>query len=97
VSEPVDPRVILAAERTFLAWVRTALALLGFGIVVAKFDLFVLDRGVTWEGRAESLGSGVTLVTFGIVILIVSAIHYRRYVKTYSAGLPVSPPGRSLG
>ena len=31
----------LAAERTFLAWVRTGLALMGFGFVVARFGLFL--------------------------------------------------------
>ena len=30
----------LAAERTFLAWVRTGLALMGFGFVAARFGLF---------------------------------------------------------
>jgi uncharacterized membrane protein YidH (DUF202 family) len=30
----------LAAERTLLAWIRTGLALMGFGFVVARFGLF---------------------------------------------------------
>jgi putative membrane protein len=44
-----DPRVLFAAERTFLAWIRTGLALMGFGFVVARFGIFLqqimLDRG----------------------------------------------------
>lgn len=36
-----DLRDYLAAERTFLAWVRTDLALMGFGFVVARFGLFL--------------------------------------------------------
>jgi len=35
-----DLRDYLAAERTFLAWIRTGLALMGFGFVVARFALF---------------------------------------------------------
>ena len=40
---PVIPRVPLAAERTFLAWIRTGLALMGFGFVVARFGLSELQ------------------------------------------------------
>ncbi len=36
-----DPRVLFAAERTFLAWIRTGLALMGFGFVVARFGIFL--------------------------------------------------------
>lgn len=38
-----DPRVPLAAERTFLAWIRTGLALMGFGFVVSRFGLFLRE------------------------------------------------------
>jgi uncharacterized membrane protein YidH (DUF202 family) len=31
-----------ANERTFLAWVRTAIAVIAFGFVIEKFNLFVL-------------------------------------------------------
>ena len=36
-----DPRVYFAAERTLLAWVRTGLAVIGLGFVVARFGLFL--------------------------------------------------------
>ncbi len=38
-----DPRVPLAAERTFLAWIRTGLALMGFGFVVASSERMVAN------------------------------------------------------
>src|SRR5215472_12043592 len=38
-----DPRVWLAAERTFLAWIRTGIALMGFGFVVDRFVLFLRE------------------------------------------------------
>jgi putative membrane protein len=36
-----DLRDYLAEERTFLAWIRTSLTLMGFGFVVARFGLFL--------------------------------------------------------
>jgi len=36
-----DVRDYLAAEQTFLAWIRTGLAFMGFGFVVARFGLFL--------------------------------------------------------
>ena len=42
-NEP-DPRVYFAAQRTFLAWIRTGLALMGFGFVVARFGLFLREN-----------------------------------------------------
>jgi putative membrane protein len=36
-----DPRIYMAAERTFLAWIRTGIAFMGFGFVVARFGLFL--------------------------------------------------------
>lgn len=38
-----DPRVRLAGERTLLAWIRTGLAMMGFGFVIARFGLFLRE------------------------------------------------------
>lgn len=48
IGETPDYRFSLANERTFLAWVRTALALVGGGLAVAQFlDVGYLREGVT--------------------------------------------------
>ena len=47
-----DPRVFFAAERTFLAWIRTGLALMSFGFVVSRFELFL--RGIAGAQRNPS-------------------------------------------
>ncbi len=58
----LDPRIYFAAERTLLAWVRTGLAMMGFGFVVARFGLFlrelaaVSDKSTTSTFGAFALG-----------------------------------------
>lgn len=42
----------LAAERTLLAWIRTGLALMGFGFVVARFGLFLQQLPATQRTTA---------------------------------------------
>ena len=45
-GEDPDPRFSLANERTFLAWIRTALGLMAVGIGVATFVSTQIDAGV---------------------------------------------------
>jgi len=55
---PSGPSDYLAAERTFLAWIRTGLALMGFGFVAARFGQFleVLQTGQSaYQSRAYGL------------------------------------------
>src|SRR5438477_4147731 len=51
-----DPRVYLAAERTFLAWIRTGLALMGFGFVVARFGVFSQSVKLTPSNSQPAIG-----------------------------------------
>jgi putative membrane protein len=93
-----DAQVQLAAERTLLAWVRTGLALMGFGFVVARFGLFLHElAGVRGEavvaGHGYSLWIGVGLVAMGVWVLSVSAMRFRRYTTAIRAGREMPPPG----
>ena len=86
-----DPRVYMAAERTFLAWIRTGLALTGFGFVVARFGLFLREAepaldGVAPHGPGLSLPLGIALIALGTIVTIVSAVRHRRYVRAIDAG-----------
>lgn len=47
-----NPQSYLAEERPFLVWIRTGLALMGFGFVVARFGLFLRKAQPT--GSAQS-------------------------------------------
>ena len=71
VSEP-DPRIFFAAERTFLAWIRTGLALMGFGFVVARFGLFLREvaivQGTAVPAPGLSRWFGVGLIAVGVLL-----------------------------
>ncbi|GBQ90792.1 hypothetical protein AA23498_0979 [Acetobacter nitrogenifigens DSM 23921 = NBRC 105050] len=76
-----------ANERTFLAWVRTALAILAFGGVLTKFDLFLrLVAAQHDAGAPRPYGAtaelGVTFVALGIVLFVAA---YRRFRVTRDA------------
>jgi putative membrane protein len=76
-----SPSDFLAAERTFLAWIRTGLALMGFGFVVARFGLFLRELAASnhfrpVEAPGISLWIGVMLMVLGAVVNVISAIHH---------------------
>jgi putative membrane protein len=86
-----DPRIYLAAERTFLSWIRTGLALMGFGFVVARFGVFLREFAQNNTASGEhhagfSLPVGVALIGIGIVVNVIAAFRHRRYVRAIDAG-----------
>ena len=80
-----------ANERTFLAWVRTSIAVMAFGFVVEKFNLFLLtiasatslgaEHRLQLERLSGPLGryEGLVLIVVGIALVVVAAT---RFVRT---------------
>jgi uncharacterized membrane protein YidH (DUF202 family) len=71
---------VLANERTFLAYVRTALAFIAFGFVVARFSLFTREFAELVHGTAAEPGLstsfGTVMALFGVLLALLGAWRY---------------------
>jgi len=86
----------LAAERTFLAWIRTGLALMGFGFVVARFGLFLkqlelINHAQSGPSYGLSLWFGTALIAVGVLVNLFSSLHYVRLLRQLNTGGPPPP------
>lgn len=86
-----DPRVFFASERTLLAWVRTGLAIMGLGYVVARFGLFLrimaheAGQTATISQNPISRVIGVAFVVVGAVSVVMASLQHRMFVKELPA------------
>ena len=92
-SPDSDPRVLFAAERTLLAWIRTGLTLMAFGFVVSRFAIFLRmlstgPRPVTIEAT-YSAPLGVSFVAMGTVVVLAAAWEHAVFRRRYFAGEPL--------
>jgi len=94
-----DPRVLFAAERTLMAWSRTAAGLMAFGFVIERTAMLVPRAGAS---AAFALWIGVAFVLLGVLLSVLSIVQYRRSVATlrpveippdYWVNLSVYPSG----
>jgi putative membrane protein len=90
-SPEQDPRIYFAAERTFLAWIRTGLGLMGVGFAVSRFGLFLREFSATQHQATQtstthSVITGVALVSLGVLINIVAVINHLTVIRKLSTG-----------
>jgi putative membrane protein len=95
MNESNDPRVFFAAERTLLAWVRTGIAMIGLGFVVARFGLFlqVVRQDPNPASHPGSTYIGVGLVLLGSAAVMMAAWRHTRFCRTLR---PIDKPREPL-
>jgi putative membrane protein len=73
-------RTWLAAERTFMAWLRTAAAMIGFGFTIVEFfERFSEMKGVTPARMARAPHDlGLMLIGVGVLALAIAMWQYHR-------------------
>lgn len=86
-----DPRTYFAAERTFLAWIRTGLGLMGVGFAVSRFGLFLRELRASAthlnpHTTGVSVWSGVALVCLGVLINISAVVQHIQFVRELRSG-----------
>ena len=86
-SEP-DARFSLANERTFLAWIRTALALLAGGVALEALELPI---DAVWSHTAA-----IILVTLGVVAPAWAWLGWARSERAVRTSTPLPAPTGSL-
>jgi len=92
-----------ANERTFLAWVRTAIAVMAFGFLVEKFDLFLelaapslIGRTLSVPGQKFGNIAGMALIVLGTAMVAISAARFLVTAKTIDSEELRAGPGSRI-
>ena len=72
----VDLRILQANERTLLAWVRTGLALMAFGFVLARISVWLKAEGLQGADATASSAAGLVFIVIGTLVHPVAAVRF---------------------
>jgi putative membrane protein len=81
----------LANERTYLAYLRTSVSLMSFGLAINRFSLYLEhlhDEPVSRRFSAAMIGSeqlGIAMVFLGMALLVWASIYYSRVFQQIEA------------
>jgi putative membrane protein len=76
----------LANDRTFLAWLRTSIACLGFGFVVAKWALIINTNAGALHGKRWYTATRIAIVLSGAALVVAGYRQYRRVLDGLRPG-----------
>jgi len=89
-----------ANERTFLAWVRTAIAVMAFGFVIERFDLFLQIVAPQTAGKQLAPHSqwfaniaGLAFIVLGVAMIVIAGIRFVKTAKDIETETDVPSPG----
>jgi putative membrane protein len=92
----------LQTSERFLAWVRTGITVIAFGVVIEKFNLLVLTTAVAISGEAarrvqlERLSGplgrydGLALIFFGLILIGIQTVRFVRTTRMIDDVKPYS-------
>jgi putative membrane protein len=86
-----------ANERTYLAWVRTALAIIGLGFLLERFDLFLASLAHSAGGQSTTAMHlrttewvGLILIAFGTLMIFLATLRFIQYRREITSAQPFS-------
>jgi putative membrane protein len=89
-----------ANERTFLAWVRTAIAVMAFGFVIERFDLFIkiaapqlAQQQLTPHGQTFANVAGLLFILLGVATTTLAGVRFYKTSKDIETEDNVPSPG----
>jgi putative membrane protein len=81
----------LANERTVLAWIRTSIAVMTFGVAINRFSLFLqefhIESHMQQSANRDVERLGIGLVALGVAIMVGAAFHYLHVATTIDKGV----------